>query len=937
MRARRMFGPIALVAALALSMTGTASATPGGQVEREATPPWELEDRPSSGGFIDGLWFVELSAEPEARGGSATAHADERTQLQAEARDTGAAFTERSSFTQLWNGLTVEADDADAARLRQLDSVEAVYPVAEIERPEPADAAPELGTALEMTGANATQSELGLTGAGLSVAIIDTGIDYNHPDLGGDGDPTVVYTAASADDRSLTDTDGEGHPRITHGWDYVGDGFDASDPDTPDPDPNPDPMDPQGHGTHVAGITGADGEVTGVAPDVTFGAYKVFDVGSTTAEVILDALEDAYDDGMDIVNMSLGAAFAWGQDYPTTAMSNELAAQGVTVVNSAGNSGGDGMWSLSAPANAHDIISVASADNTEMMANYFEVEELGNDEPQRVPWLGMVGAGLPPEVDHSDPLAVPPVVEIDEEEGRFGCDPDDFDDEDFDGKTALVERGHCFFADKYENAADAGATAVVIYNNVPGLFAGTIEEAGRENIWSAAIGQEDGRNLASLLEDDEQVTLGFTEHDDLISAPSPTAGLVSSFSSYGQDVELEFGPSVLAPGGFITSTYPLDLGEYAMLSGTSMSAPHVAGAVALLWEAEPELDPFEVRDRLQNTAEQVEWSGAPGAGVIEKVVRQGAGMIQIDQAILADQHAVPGQISIGEEAAVTTTIEVFNQGGEDVGYELGHLGAIAGSVTTFAPVGLGPGAVVDAPDSVVVPAGGSAQIDVTISAPGFGLANHQYGGYITLTPTEGGAATLSVPYVGYDGDYQELPLFGFFVWPLGEPVQFVEQEPFLSEFVEIDDDGDVVTTDPVDAGHEFILRDGQYPVIEAFFGHFPQKMEVFAVSDDGERRLVLSDEHLPRSPGPEDRWPFVWDGTTAAGQSDNSRPLASGTYTLEVEVLRALGDPGNEHHWDTWESPEFELDSRRGRPGGPVDRPGGPGNGGPGGGNGNGR
>ncbi len=938
-----MFGPIALVAALALSMAGAASATPGGQVEREGPPPWELEERPSSGGFIDGQWFVELSAAPEARGGSPAAHANERAQLQAEARDAGAAFAERSSFTQLWNGLTVEADRADAARLQQLDSVEAVYPVAEIERPDPADAAPELGTALEMTGASAAQSELGLTGEGLSVAIIDTGIDYNHPDLGGDGEQDKTYTASSADDRQLTDDKGAEHSRVTYGYDYVGDDFNPADPDAPqDPDPNPDPMDPQGHGTHVAGITGAaaadeDG-VTGVAPEVDLGAYKVFGPGSTTSEVIVHALEDAYEDGMDIVNMSLGAAFAWGQDYPTTAMSNELSAQGVTVVNSAGNSGGDGMWSLSAPANAHDIISVASADNTEMMANYFEVDELSDDEdPHQVPWLGMTGAEDPPEEGESELLAW--IGRACAPDAVYDGEPDELLD-DPEGKVALVVRGDCQFDTKYERAVEAGAEAVVIYNNVPGPFAGTIGDAGADGVWSVGIGQDDGEALVELLEDEQEVTLGFTEHDDLIGAPNPFAGLVSSFSSYGQDVELEFGPSVLAPGGFITSTYPLAADGYAMLSGTSMAAPHVAGAVALLWEAEPELDPLEVRDRLQNTSEQVDWSAAPGIGLLEKVVRQGAGMIQIDQVVEADQHVTPGQLALGDEDTVTTTVTVSNRGEEAVTYELGNAGTIGGALSTFTPTALGPGAVVDGPEDVTVPAGGSAEVEVTITSPAFGWPNHQYGGYITMTPTdEEEAATLSIPYTGFDGDYvDEMGLLGFWDFDAEGAQHFVEQEPFLSEFVEIDEDGNIVT-DPVEEGHGFTIRDGAYPVIEAFFGHFPQQMQVYAIDEDDERRLVLDEEYLPRSPTPDDRWPFVWDGTTAAGQSDNSRPLASGTYTLQVEVLRALGDPDNEDHWDTWESPEFELDSRRGRPGGPDERPGrGPGSGGPGnGGPGNGR
>ena len=386
MRGTRRLGPAALAAAMALALAGPASAGSGGGVEPDRPAPWEM-DAPSGAEFVDDLWFVEFASPPQARGGNAAAQATERRAMQAEARAKGAQFEQRRDFGTLWNGISVRADADSIAAIAASRHVTAVYPVAVIDAPEPTEVSPALASALSMTGADTAQSELGYTGDGLSVAIIDTGIDYNHPDLGGTGDDSVRIEANSRDDRRMD------HPRITHGWDYVGSEFNPADPNAPtDPAPDPDPRDTQGHGTHVAGITGADAAsedgVTGVAPGVTFGAYKVFGPGSTTSEVIVDALEDAYEDGFDIVNMSLGAAFAWGQDYPTTASSNELAANGVVVVNSAGNSGGDGAWTLSAPANAHDIISVASADNTEQQTNVFEVDQL--DEP--IPYLELSGA-----------------------------------------------------------------------------------------------------------------------------------------------------------------------------------------------------------------------------------------------------------------------------------------------------------------------------------------------------------------------------------------------------------------------------------------------------------------------------------------------------------------------------------------------------------------
>jgi subtilisin family serine protease len=157
-----------------------------------------------------------------------------------------------------------------------------------------------------MTGADFVQNTLGFTGKGIKVAIMDTGIDYDNPDLGG--------------------CFGRGC-RVFTGWDFVGDAYNADSSSllyspTPVPDANPD--DCNGHGTHVSGIVGANGVVKGVAPDVRFGAYRVFGCnGSTEADIMLAAMERALADHMDILNMSIGSAFTWPQ-YPTAVAADRL-------------------------------------------------------------------------------------------------------------------------------------------------------------------------------------------------------------------------------------------------------------------------------------------------------------------------------------------------------------------------------------------------------------------------------------------------------------------------------------------------------------------------------------------------------------------------------------------------------------------------------------
>lgn len=852
------------------------------RLEAERPTAWELADAPGEA-FAQDLWFVEFSGPPQVRGGTPAAQANERAHANAEARQQGVAFDVQRDFRTLWNGVTVRADTAEIAQIRALRTVTAVYPVALIEQPDTEAITPQLSTALAMTGADAAHAELGLTGDGLSVAIIDTGIDYNHPDLGGDGDATTTLLA----DPETREMD---HPRIGHGWDYVGDDFDASVAGA-EPDPNPDPMDPHGHGTHVAGIAGADQEgreegATGVAPGITFGAYKVFGLaGPTTADVIVEALEDAYVDGMDAVNMSIGASLVWGQEYPTTAVSNELVAQGVVVVNSAGNDAALGAWSLSAPANAHDIISVASADNTFFDAHVFEVEQLEDV----IPFSEMSGAELPPTEGESEEVVWLGRACVDTEGDDLLDDPD--------GKVALIVRGECTFAEKYLAAADAGATGVVIHNDVAGQFAGTIGDDGVDGVWSVGISASDGEALVELIEEDESVVLGFS--DDTAVLPNPTGGLISSFSSYGQDIELAFGPTVTAPGGLITSTWPLDLGGYATISGTSMSAPHVAGTVALLLEAEPDLDPFDVRDRLQNTAEPAVWSLNPGSGILDHSFRQGAGMVRIDRAVTAEQRVVPGQIALADADVTTTALTISNEGDRSVRYDVSHTSALDLGVSTYTPDFFLASAPFDAPSSVNIPPGQTRQVQVTIATPETGIPNLQYGGYIVLEPNRADAAPLRVPYSGYDGDYAgDTALLGYWDWPLEDPVwSFVEVEPRLSYIAA---DGSL---QPARSNQRFAPESGDVPVIEAFFGHSPREMRVTAHHlDSGGSFLAFTDEYLPRSPEPGFRWPFAWAGTT-----DDGEAAPGGRYVLEVELLRAMGDPANEDHWDVWVSPEFRL------------------------------
>ncbi len=217
---------------------------------------------------------------------------------------------------------------------------------------------PTAPTATEQRLAAIGALDTGVDGDGIKVGVIDSGIDYTHPDLGGTAATQFGPTA----------------PRVRYGYDFVGDQYDPSaDENDPRRQPVPDgnPADCNGHGTHVAGIVGADGNpkragAYGVAPKVVFGAYRVSGcLGVASSDVIVAALQRADADGMDVVNLSLGNALAsWPNDpaYPFNATAAKLVAKGVVVVAAVGNSGRQGLFTAGSPAVAPGVISVAAAD-----------------------------------------------------------------------------------------------------------------------------------------------------------------------------------------------------------------------------------------------------------------------------------------------------------------------------------------------------------------------------------------------------------------------------------------------------------------------------------------------------------------------------------------------------------------------------------------------
>jgi subtilisin family serine protease len=561
------FGLLAVSAALAACNDGSTTSEP--ESEGPAASPGE-RITPSAVVEIPAhvardLYFVQLEEEPTSRGGRLDRLDAERARFHSRARLAGVTLSERYAYTRLWNGLSVKMTADQIAALRAVDGVKAVFPVHTVTLDDVpnSNVTPDLFTALAMTGADIAQNTLGLTGAKVLVGVIDSGIDYNHPDLGG------CFGAGC---------------RVAMGHDFVGDSYDANNPGAP-PQPDNDPDDCGGHGTHVSGIIGANGLVKGVAPAVTFGAYRVFGcAGSAGTDVILKAMETAAADGMRVVNMSLGSSFAW-PEAPEAQAANQLVKDGVVVVASIGNSGANGLWAAGAPGNGDLVIGTASVENTAIAGPAFQIS----------PHDTMAGAGL---VGFNSATGAPPSPIT----GSFpvvrtgtitsatdGCKVNNVSPlppGSLTGSIVLIRRGGCTFFEKASNAMNAGAAGAILYNNAAGALNPTVAGTPAITIPVVALTAADSVAINTQM-DSGAVTL--TWGTNVATTVNTLANTLSSFSSFGLTAELGFKPDIAAPGGSIYSTWPLELGAYASLSGTSMASPHVAGTVALLLQARPGL------------------------------------------------------------------------------------------------------------------------------------------------------------------------------------------------------------------------------------------------------------------------------------------------------------------------------------------------------------
>ncbi|MBT6469436.1 MAG: S8 family serine peptidase, partial [Thaumarchaeota archaeon] len=412
----------------------------------------------------------------------------------------------------------------------------------------------------------------GIDGSGIKIAVIDTGVDFNHPDLFGWGESG----------------------KVIGGFNFIHEGK--------------PPLDTNGHGTQVAGVIAADGQIIGIAPKAKILAYKVSENGEgVSSDLIIRAIEKAIDDEADIINISLGVNKTNSKIERAVNLALE---KEIFVVVAAGNDG-PGLKTIGSPGRNFGSVTVGATYNnlTSSLVATLEIDE----KPYTV--IPMVGSSKLEE----------PIREkiIFAGYGKI----EDFQELDVQDAIVIVERGSnvegelLYFSIKEKNAANAGAKAVIVYNNSPGIFLGElihefIETGYTPRIPVVSIDRDEGIEIIESITGENQGVLQLFYNPDF----------VAHFSSRGPVSPFYIKPEIVAPGAYINTTQ--NNAGYNFTSGTSYAAPHVSGAAALLLQKNPELHHHEIKSLLLTTVAPV--SDAYGQDF--SIPEAGAGRLDIGNA-----------------------------------------------------------------------------------------------------------------------------------------------------------------------------------------------------------------------------------------------------------------------------------------------------------------
>lgn len=689
----------------------------------------------------------------------------------------------RYEYTTVFNGLSVEADYADLETIQDLPGVKDAYVSQVYQLIEPVNET-KLADSVPSIGGDISQ-ETGYTGKGMVVAILDTGLDTSHEAFQ-NAVNAPKFTKQDIADKLASDSLRVGNVNVNSIYqsDKIPFAYDYYDNDTNVSGGN-------SHGTHVAGIVGANsGQVTGVAPDAQLMIMKIFgDDGSGAYDSdIIAALEDAVVLGADAVNMSLGmtAGFSEAASTKTREVYQRVKNAGISLMCAAGNeysssyksAGGTDLplasnpdnGAVASPSTYDAALSVASMNNVKATAPYLLVGDR--------------------KIRYSDPAETvsKQIASLNGTYEYVDCGvgaTTDFTGKALSGKVALIQRAGeengeiLTFAQKEANAKAAGAKAVIIYDNVEGDLVNMSTDG---NIPAVFISKADGE--AMLAASDKHVSFSKSY---LAQFQDAYSGKMSDFSSWGVTPDLKLKPEITAPGGDIYSTLPGGL--YGSMSGTSMASPHMAGAAVVMAQYITEEPGGTVMTQQEITAlsNKLLMSTAVPVkneqGLPYSPRKQGAGLVQLSRATKAKAYlssakgGLPkAELGSSTDGSFSFSFQVHNLSAQQIKYEVGVTVLTEDTVKqngktymTQSPRRLAADEVtVTTPGTVTLGEKGTASVDVSIALTAKGKAalkadfpNGVYiDGFVTLTPVNNGdTISLGLPFLGFYGDWSAAPIF----------------------------------------------------------------------------------------------------------------------------------------------------------------------------------
>ncbi|WP_419958758.1 S8 family serine peptidase [Psychrobacillus psychrotolerans] len=584
------------------------------------------------------------------------------------------SYKEIFSYDTVLNGFAASVKASDLAKLLTINGVTLVEPDATVyamedssslqpanpEADTPVDAA--MNTSISFLGIEKLWNE-GIEGQGVKVAVLDTGIDADHPEFAGiyKGGKNFIpnsstYTKTRTEDDASETLPSE-RPAGTPEFNTTGSSFYTS------------------HGTHVAGTIAAIGAneygIKGIAPKVDLYAYRVLGAyGSGSTSGIVKAIDTAVIEKMDVINLSLGGGANSETDAGSFAINNAMMAGTIGVV-ATGNDGPN-RGTMGTPATARLGIAVGNTTNPETMHNGEVKVSVGDyNLTKQLQLMGTTfGKDLATQLQGEfDLVAVPGLGEV-----------KDFEGIDVKGKVALIARGSIAFVDKIENSRAQGAVATIIHNSATG--------SGTPN----ASGTFLGDSFAFIPTVDMSYTDGMAIRAELAKGTGKVSfGKFASTKTLGDDVNdsssrgpstpnFDIKPDVSAPGTNIMSTIPMYkkdfpdavYGEaYDRKTGTSMATPHIAGIAALVKQANPSWNAFDVKVALSNTAKILDTKKydvfAQGAGRVDAyaAAHPGALAYALDTAVRDASGAVvenlKGTVTFGPQSLKEGNISVTKE------------------------------------------------------------------------------------------------------------------------------------------------------------------------------------------------------------------------------------------------------------------------------------